>query len=294
MIIIDFITKQSKTELIMSSYVISWIIIVIIIFLLKKRNKNILIRKMEIFQLITILNTSIFLTISFLTKEMIQAPQFAYQIAICIISLVIYSILNGFTVKSIKGIEFGNAENTETLKQLLNYVELADKISNCMSKSIDTIISMEPVVVNDTKKIVQLWVYIIRQYLIERKITQISIKNCLEVSEESIKLYVKDIVEKNHLWYNDHEINNFVRNILLSEVINLSTRIKLIPVGDSLIYTESLNSLEKVDIEFLVNTYKIIRMKCFVPKTNEVQNKKLTKKQRTKKRKRYQNRRMSE
>lgn len=287
MIIIDFIQRQSKTELIMSSYIISWIIIILIIFLLKKRNKNILIRKLEFFQLITLLNTSIFLAITFLTKEMIQAPQFAYQLVICIIAAVIYSILNGFTLKSFKGVEFGNIENTETLKQLLNYVEVADKISNCMSKTIDIILNMEPIVVDDTKKIVQLWVYVIRQYLDERKITQINIKNCLELTEECIKLYIKDIVEKNHLWYNEHDINNFVKNIQLGEVINLSTRIKLIPIKTALIYTESLVPLEKVDIEFLVNTYKIIRMKCSNPKTKEIQNKKLTKKQRTKKRKRY-------
>ncbi len=293
MIIIEFILRQSKIELIMTSYVISWMLIVLIIFLLKKRNKNVLIRNMELFQLITIFNTSIFLSITFLTKEMIQAPQFAYQLVICVISVVIYSILNGFTVKSIKGVEFGNIENTETLKQLLNYVEIADKISNCMSKSIDIIINMEPIVVDDTKKIVQLWVYVIRQYLEERKITQISIINCLELSQECIKLYIKDIVEKNHLWYNEHDINNFAKNIQSGEVINLSTRIKLIPINSALIYTESLVPLEKVDIEFLVNTYKIIRMKCLI-KTKEIQNKKLTKKQRTKKRKRYQNRRMDE
>jgi len=199
---------------------------------------------------------------------------------------VIYSLLNGFTVKSIKGVEFGNAENTEILKQLLNYVELADKLSNCMSRSIDTIINMEPIVIDDSKKLVQLWVYVIRQYLNERKITQINLKNCYEISNESIKLYITDIVEINHLWYNDHDINNFVKNIHISEVVNLSARIKLIPVGDSLIYTESLNSLEKIDIEFLVNTYKIIQMKCFRPKTNVKQNIKKTKKQRTKKRKR--------
>ncbi|MGB8456045.1 MAG: hypothetical protein WCD89_27495 [Anaerocolumna sp.] len=255
---IGFFCSQTHSELVMFFYFLSMLIFMIILFALKGRDKNIINKKKFLFQAITFIITMAFIIISSLVSDMMQ-PVFWYQIAIGITSLIIYTLcINNLNISKVAGIEFG--ESSETYKQLITYSELADKVSACMT-DFTSIITSD--IINQLKycnneDLTKIWAYAINSYIKTGKLLEINFY--FELSPDILKNYITNIVSEKKLWYNKSEINEFVNDIQNNKVVKLQTTLYLIPVDDVLIYIKSKRSFEKVDVEFIINTFRTINL----------------------------------
>lgn len=260
MLIFDFIKKQTATELVMFIYTFIMLMWVTFIWVLKVINNSIVLRRRALFQGITLSISLFFIVVSCLVNEMMK-PVFGHQIFIGVFGVLINSLyISNFRISKVLGMEFSK-EPSESFKQLIDYGKAADKISACMSDFTDKIIALD---VNWLKKIdgeglIKTWVYCIDSFINTRKVSAIEVVfDNMNMSDEILYNYIANIVNEKKLWYNKRAIKDFITDIRDVKVVKLQPNLNLIPIDNILIYVESQQPFGKADIEFIINTYRIV------------------------------------
>lgn len=260
MFIFDFIKNQTATELVMFIYTFIMLIWVTFILILKVINNGIVIRRKSLFQGITLTISLSFIVVSCLVNEMMK-PVFGYQIFIGVFGVLINSLyISNFRISKLLGMEFSK-EPSESFKQLIEYGKSADKISACMSDFTDKITALNVKWLKkiDGEGLIKTWVYCIDSFIHSRKVTAIEVVfDNMSMSDEILYNYIANIVNEKKLWYNKRAIKDFINDIRDVKVVKLQPNLYLIPIDNILIYVESEQSFGKADIEFIINTYRIV------------------------------------